>query len=143
MAEQDSGERVRLDKWLWAARFFKTRSLAGTAVAGGKVQVNDARAKRAKQLKVGDVVRVRKGPYEFVLTVRGLAERRGPATEAQKLYEESEDSRAAREEIAAARALERAQAPRPPLAKMLSKGRPTKKDRRTMARFKDKNSESS
>ena len=128
-------ERVRIDRWLWAARFFKTRSLAATAIDGGKVHLNGNRIKRSKQVEVGDTVRVNKGPYEFEVTVLGLSERRGPAVEAQKLYEESEDSRAARERIAEERAIERAALPTP-----IPKGRrPSKKDRRDIARFKRKN----
>ena len=80
---------VRMDKWLWAARFFKTRSLATEAVGGGKVEVNGERAKPAKAVKAGDEIRRRVGPYEHVLIVRQLGERRGPASVAQTLYEES------------------------------------------------------
>ncbi|MGH7733960.1 MAG: RNA-binding S4 domain-containing protein, partial [Gemmatimonadales bacterium] len=94
-------DRVRLDKWLWAARFYKTRALAAEAVDGGKVQVNGDRAKRAKLLQRGDEVRIRQGPYEFRLTVRGLSERRGPAAVAVTLYEEEEAGRLARERLAA------------------------------------------
>jgi ribosome-associated heat shock protein Hsp15 len=81
--ERDAGdERVRLDKWLWAARFFKTRALAAEAVAGGKVQVNGDRAKRARPVQTGDEVRVRHGPYDHVVVVRALSARRGPASAA-------------------------------------------------------------
>src|SRR4030081_1537610 len=89
--------RVRLDKWLWAARFFKTRSLAADAVETGKVEVNGERAKRAKQLQVGDSLRIRLGPYHYIVTVRALSERRGPASVAATLYEESAAGRKARE----------------------------------------------
>jgi ribosome-associated heat shock protein Hsp15 len=82
-----NSERVRLDRWLWAARFFKTRALAAAAVAGGKVHVNGTRAKPAKQLQVGDALRIRLGPYEWLVTVRGLSERRGPPKTAHALYE--------------------------------------------------------
>lgn len=136
MSEREGDDRVRIDKWLWAARFFKTRSLAGTAIAGGKVELNDVRAKRSKLIKVGDMVRVRKGPYEFELTVVGLADRRGPASEAQKLYEETAESKAERERLAEERRLEREAAPPPSPLKLLSKGRPTKRDRRRLARLK-------
>ena len=78
MTESDDS-KVRLDKWLWAARFYKTRSLAAEAIAGGKVQVNGERVKRAKPLQVGDEVRIRLGPYEHQIVVRELSERRGPA----------------------------------------------------------------
>ena len=96
----DGDDRVRLDKWLWAARFFKTRSLAADAIAGGKVQLNDERVKRAKGVQPGDRVRVRLGPYEHEVVVRALSERRGPASEAATLYEETPASVAARERLA-------------------------------------------
>ncbi len=120
---------VRVDKWLWAARFFKTRSLAAEAVDGGKVQVNGDRAKAAKQVRPGDEVRLRIGPYEHTLEVTGTAERRGTAAEAARLYAETEASRAAREKLhwqlhAAAPAMEP------------EKGRPTKRDRRELERFR-------
>src|SRR5829696_3336351 len=100
MRNEDEDGRVRLDKWLWAARFFKTRALASEAIAGGKVQVNGDRAKRAKPLQVGDEVRVRQGPYEHLVTVRALSGRRGPASVAAELYEERPASVAAREAMA-------------------------------------------
>src|SRR5690242_6128227 len=93
-------DRVRVDKWLWAARFYKTRSLATEAVDGGKVEVNGERAKPAKAVKPGDEIRLRLGPYEHILIVRGLADRRGPASVAQSLYEETEASRDARQRLA-------------------------------------------
>ena len=92
---------MRIDKWLWAARFFKTRGLAQTAVAGGKVKANGERVKPAKLLRAGDALIVRNGPFEWDITVLALSERRGPAAEAAKLYRESADSRKAREEKAA------------------------------------------
>ncbi len=95
-----SEDRVRLDKWLWAARLFKTRSLAARAISGGKVQVNGRRVKRASLLGVGDRVRVRKGPYLIEIIVQGLSERRGPASEAARLYEETAESRLERERLA-------------------------------------------
>jgi len=88
---------IRLDKWLWAARFFKTRSLAQAAIAGAKVKVNDDRVKPAFDLKVGDAVVVRVGDYEWRVIVKGLSERRGPAVQARLLYEETAESRAERE----------------------------------------------
>lgn len=121
-------ERLRIDKWLWAARFFKTRSIAADAVDGGKVQVNGERVKPAKVLKVGDELAVRVGPYAWNVTVRGLSDRRGPAPEAQKLYSESEESRLAREAVAA-----QVRAARP--VNPLHKGRPTKKARREIDRL--------
>src|ERR1051326_6709413 len=77
---QDDSDRVRLDKWLWAARFYKTRSAATEAVAGGKVELNGERAKPAKAVKPGDEIRLRLGPYEHILIVRQLGERRGPGS---------------------------------------------------------------
>jgi ribosome-associated heat shock protein Hsp15 len=125
-------DSVRLDKWLWAARFFKTRSLATEAIAGGKVDVNGDRAKPAKAVKPGDQVRLRAGPYEHTLIIRQLAERRGPAAVAQALYEETDASRAERERLAA-------QLKMAPAAFVYEeKGRPTKKDRRDLTRFIDR-----
>ncbi len=118
-------DRVRLDRWLWAARFFKTRALAAAAVAGGKVQVNGSRAKPAKQVQVGDNLRVRLGPYDWIITVSAVTERRGSARDAQLLYDESPDGRAARERLAEAHKL----APTPAYQ---GKGRPTKRDRRKL-----------
>ncbi len=92
MIDHEEG-RIRLDKWLWAARFFKTRALAAEAVEGGKVQVNGDRPKRARPVQVGDEVRVRLGPYEHTVSVRALSGRRGPASEAAGLYEETVESR--------------------------------------------------
>ena len=99
-APDTAPSKVRLDKWLWAARFFKTRSLAAEAIAAGKVVVAGDRAKPAKLLQEGDEVRVRLGPYEHTVHVRGLSERRGPATVAATLYEETADSIAARARLA-------------------------------------------
>src|SRR3954468_5913986 len=90
-------ERVRIDKWLWAARFYKTRSLATDAVLGGHVQVNGARVKPAKDVRVGDAVQIRIGTIEWIVDVRGLAHRRGPASVARELYEERAGSKEARE----------------------------------------------
>jgi ribosome-associated heat shock protein Hsp15 len=125
----DGKDRVRIDKWLWAARFYKTRSLATDAVAGGKVEVNGERAKPARLLRPGDQVVVRHPPFEWRLTVRGLAERRGPAAVAQGLYEETPESRAERERLA-----DRLRVTQP-LFVYEEKGRPTKKDRRMIDRW--------
>ena len=122
-------ERVRLDKWLWAARFYKTRALAAEAIDGGKVQVNEERAKRAKLLQVGDEVRIRQGTFEYRLAVRGLSERRGPAKFAVTLYEEDPAGREARERLAARLAAM-------PAPFHTEKGRPTKKDRRELERLR-------
>ncbi len=120
---------TRLDKWLWAARLFKTRALAADAIAGGKVQVNGARAKRAKALQVGDRVRVRHGPYEYHLTVQALSARRGPAAQAALLYVEDPEGKRAREALAA-------QVKLLPAPAFRGKGRPTKKQRREIERWK-------
>lgn len=122
-------ERTRLDKWLWAARFYKTRSLAVDAIAGGKVQVNGDRVKRAKTLQLNDEIRIRQGPYEYQVVVRGLSERRGPASEAVLLYEETPGSKAARDVLSIQlKTLNAAFVP--------ERGRPTKKDRREIDRLK-------
>jgi ribosome-associated heat shock protein Hsp15 len=129
MDEREDDGRVRLDKWLWAARFYKTRGLASEAVDGGKVQVNGDRAKRARPVQPGDEVRIRQGPYEHHVVVRALSARRGPASAAAELYEETPASRAAREAMALQlKSLHAAFVP--------DKGRPTKKDRRELGRLK-------
>jgi ribosome-associated heat shock protein Hsp15 len=109
-------EPVRLDKWLWAARLTKTRAVAADAIKAGRVQVNGVVAKPSKDLKAGDRVEFRTGPVRLGLIVRGLSSRRGPAIEAQTLYEETSESRAAREELTQAERGER----------------PTKRDRRRL-----------
>ncbi|MDE0028446.1 MAG: RNA-binding S4 domain-containing protein [Deltaproteobacteria bacterium] len=123
-----TAESVRLDKWLWAARFFKTRSLAAEAAQGGKVHVRGDRAKPARPVRIGDRLEIRRGPWEWVVTVKGLSTKRGPASEAALLYEETEESARKRD---AARAEARSHAA--PLRER--GGRPTKKDRRDRARF--------
>jgi len=123
-------DQVRLDRWLWAARFFKTRALAAAAVAGGKVQVNGVRAKPAKLLRAGDAVRVRVAPFEWLVTVRALSERRGPPKAALALYEESPEGRAARERLAE-------QLKMAPTPAYQGKGRPTKKERREIERLEE------
>ena len=122
---------VRVDKWLWAARFYKTRSVASDAVDGGKVYVNGERAKPAKLVRPGDEVRVRLGPYEHLLLVTGTGDRRGSAADAQKLYRETDASREAREKL-------HWQLTRASPAMEPEKGRPTKKDRRILDRFRDR-----
>jgi ribosome-associated heat shock protein Hsp15 len=130
--ERDPGAgRVRIDKWLWAARFFTTRSLAADAVSGGKVLVGGERAKPAKLLQTGDEVRLRLGPYEHVVIVRGISERRGPATMAATLYEETAESRAAREKLAEQLRMA------PAGFVFEEKGRPTKRDRREIERLRE------
>lgn len=121
--------RVRLDKWLWAARFYKTRALAVAAIESGKIDVNDERTKRAHAVKPGDRLRIRHGPYEHVITVLDVSERRGSATIAATLYTEDAESRKKREETAAhVRAMNAATG--------YESGRPTKKDRRTLEKFR-------
>jgi len=122
-------ETVRLDVWLWTARFYKTRSLAAAAAGNGQVQLNEQRVKPAHAVRVGDVVTVRRDALVWQAVVTGLATRRGPATEAAKLYREPDAARAAREaEIAQRRT--GAAAPRFP-------GRPTKRERRRLEDFLD------
>ena len=116
---------MRLDKWLWAARFFKTRSLAQQAIESGRVTLNDQRIKPAHVLKISDFVSVRVGELAWRIQVRKLSERRGPAPEARKLYEESAESRAERE-----RRIELRRWSAEPAAAI--KGRPTKRDRRRL-----------
>ncbi len=116
-----SSDKLRIDKWLWAARFFKTRSLSADAVESGKVLFDGARIKPAKAIAVGDKLEIRAGKFRYEVEVLALSGKRGGAPEAQKLYRETEDSRAQREALAAQL---RAQ-PQPAF-----KGRPTKRDRR-------------
>jgi ribosome-associated heat shock protein Hsp15 len=112
---------MRLDKWLWAARFYKTRSLAVGGIEAGHVSVNGERAKPAKMVRVGDTVLVRRPPFEHAVVVKGLSERRGSGADAALLYEETAESRARRTVLAA----EMKSLPSPRF-----KGRPTKKTRR-------------
>jgi ribosome-associated heat shock protein Hsp15 len=121
---------LRLDKWLWAARFFKTRSLAQRAIAAGRVKMDEARVKPAHELKVGDAVVVRVSDYEWQVKVKALSDRRGSADVARKLYDESAESRAERER----RSDLRRWGAEP--ARGL-KGRPTKRDRRHMDSLSD------
>jgi ribosome-associated heat shock protein Hsp15 len=120
---------VRVDKWLWAARFFKTRSLATDAAEGGRVQVNGLRAKPAKEIRIGDRVEVSIGDILWELHIEGLSDKRGPAPEARKLYRESEASTARREQ-----AMENRRLQVEPSQEI--HGRPTKRDRRVMDRWK-------
>ena len=125
----DKETKLRIDKWLWAARFFKTRSLAADSVECGKVLVNDVRVKPAKAITVGDTLTIRLGPYQHVVEVVALSDKRGPAPQAQKLYRETEASRVQREALAAEL---RAQ-PKP----AFPRGRPTKQDRRAIEKFRN------
>ncbi|WP_325345613.1 RNA-binding S4 domain-containing protein [Xylophilus sp.] len=119
---------MRLDKWLWCARFYKTRALAVEEIGRGRVQVNGQDAKPARELRVGDAVALRQGPVARTVVVRGLSGARGPAPVAQRLYEETAESIAARARAAEQRRL----APEPALS--LHEGRPTKRDRREIER---------
>ena len=117
---------MRLDKWLWAARFFKTRRLAVEAIEGGRISVNGDRAKPAKELRLGDELAIRRPPFEHRVIVKGLDDKRGSATIAAKLYEETEESRARRAVLSA----EMKALPQPRFP-----GRPTKKTRRDYERW--------
>ncbi len=120
----------RLDKWLWAARFFKTRSLAAAAVDGGKIEVNGEKAKRAKPVRPGDAIRIRLGPYEHRIVVLALAAQRGPAAVAASLYQEDPAGKEIRERIQQQHRL----AAR--ITGGAEKGRPTKRDRREIGKLK-------
>lgn len=127
-ADERAG-RVRLDKWLWAARFYKTRALAADAIDGGKVEVGGERARRSRLVAAGDRVSVRHGAFETTLVVRGVSIRRGSATIAAELYEETPESRAARERIQLQMKLAR-------VTYDFAEGKPDKKQRREIDRWK-------
>jgi ribosome-associated heat shock protein Hsp15 len=129
MSARETPGTVRLDKWLWAARFYKTRALAAEAIDGGKVDVNGDRAKRAKAVRAGDHIHLRLPPYAWHVVVLGLSERRGPASVAVTLYEETRESREARELLAL-----RLKSMPPPL--FTEKGKPSKKQRREINELK-------
>ena len=122
-------DQVRLDKWLWAARFFKTRALAAEAVEGGKGELNGEKPKRARQVRPGDRLRIRLGPYEHLLTVRAVSERRGPASVAVTLYEEDPEGKRRRELLAEQHRLA-------PPAFDFGEGKPSKKQRRDIRRIR-------
>ncbi len=122
---------VRLDKWLWAARFFKTRSLAATAVNGGKVHLNGARTKPARALRIGDMLEIRRGEETYTVVIKALSTRRGPATEARLLYEETTESLTRRQIQREQRRFQQAAAPHPG-------HRPSKKNRRRLMAWKGK-----
>jgi len=128
MDDDADNQEIRLDKWLWAARFFKTRSLAAQAIAGGKVEINGDPAKPSRIVRLGDRVKIRRGPYEWTIAVNAVSRLRGPAHKAQLLYNESEESVHKREVAMAQMKLER-----PP--DFDGAGRPSKRDRREIARF--------
>jgi len=119
----------RLDKWLWAARFFKTRPLAAEAVSGGKVHLNGERVKPSRNIKAGDQLVITRGQFEFHITIEGLNKNRRPAAEAQALYTESEASASKRKELAQSLKILNANMPH-------SEKRPSKKQRRQIVRFK-------
>lgn len=121
-------ESMRLDKWLWCVRFYKTRALAATAIKGHKVNVNDQAIKAAKTIKVGDKIEIRKTPYQYTITILKLISNRVSATQAALLYEEDKNSIKTREELAKQIKAEAASFPR-------TIGRPTKRDRRKIIRF--------
>lgn len=127
MQSDDTIEKYRIDKWLFAARFFKTRSLAAEAIDRGRVTVNGQRIKPAKILAIGDMLTIRIDNYQYIIEVLGLSNKRGSATVAQQLYRETEESKQQRELLAA-----RLKAQPPPFN---IKGRPTKRDRRVIERF--------
>ena len=123
-----SDEEIRIDKWLWAARFFKTRSLAAEAVSGGKVDINGERPKPSRVVRLGDRLNIRRGLYEWTIIVKDVSRLRGPAPQAQLLYEETQESVSKRAAVAAQMKFEG-----PP--DFDSPGRPSKKDRRAIDRF--------
>ena len=126
---QDGNAGVRADKWLWAARFFKTRSLATVAINSGKVYLNGTRVKPAHKLIIGDQLSIRKGIYTFMITVAGLSLQRGPSEMARALYTESEESQQQRQQLQEQQRLLGKAAARP-------EGRPDKRARRQIHRFK-------
>lgn len=126
--EKPNAGKVRLDKWLWAARFFKTRSLASDAVKGGKVWVNGQRGKAGRDVDLGDTIELRQGYIQKTVIVRDLSERRGPASVAQDLYEETAESISTRDKEHNMRQLAASQRPR-------GEGRPTKRERRQLQRL--------
>ncbi len=127
MAVTEAGGHARIDKWLWAARFFKTRALAAEAVAGGRVHLNGARAKPGKLVHIGDQVSVRRGPYEWVVIIREITKLRGSAAQAALSYEETEQSKEKREKLAE-------QIKAQGFHRLGPESRPTKKDRREIMR---------
>ena len=123
-------DRIRIDKWLWAARFFKTRMLASECVNGGKVQLNGQRIKSSRAVKLDDCYQIRRGSEQIEVIVTGLSQRRGSATEASTLYSETESSQARRELEKEKRQLAALQKPRPST-------RPDKKQRRKIRQFRE------
>ena len=132
MAQLQICDKVRLDKWLWAARFFKTRAMATEAINGGHVHLNGSRSKPSRPLRIGDELIIRKGQDSFEIKVLLLSDKRGPATIARELYDEDEQGRLKREQLAEQRRLEAAAHPH-------QHRRPDKKGRRQIIRFINKN----
>lgn len=133
MQHDEVEEKFRIDKWLFAARFFKTRSLAAEEVERGRVTLNGQRVKPAKTVAVGDNLSIRIGNYQFDIEVLGLSNKRGSAPQAQQLYRETDESRVRREVVAARLKAQ--------LQPFYTKGRPTKRDRREIERFRSNQNE--
>jgi ribosome-associated heat shock protein Hsp15 len=132
MTPSGQTEKVRLEKWLWAARFFKTRQIAAEAINGGKVHLNGQRTKPGKEVMTGSHLRIHKGSLEWDIRISIPANRRRPASEARHFYEETPESVAKREKIIEAQRLQRTRSPHP------AQGKPTKRDRRMIHRFTKK-----
>jgi len=122
-------DRVRIDKWLWAARFFKTRSLAERACELGRIDSNEVRAKPAREVRIGDMLRIKNDAGEFQVEVLALSEMRGPAPVAQKLYQETDASREMRMKLAEERKVM-------PHFEAAREGKPSKRDRREISRLR-------
>ena len=129
MSNPESNEKVRIDRWLWAARFFKTRSLAKTAIDSGKIEVNEQRAKASKEVALEDTLNIRRGEITQTIIVKNLSDKRGPAKLAQTLYEETDQSKLEREILAEKRKIARAGYSSPI-------GKPSKRDRRELSKLK-------
>lgn len=127
-------DKVRIDKWLWAARFYKTRSLATDEIDKGRVRINDEQVKPAKEVKMGDTIELRQGPLTRTLVVRGISDKRGGAPQAQLMYAETDASVSLREKLTEQRRLEPASS--------LEQGRPTKRDRRDLDKISKVNNKS-
>jgi len=126
-----TAKKVRIDKWLWAARFFKTRTVASEAIKGGKISQQGSRVKPSKEVMVGDVLTIRQGYFEKTVEVLGLSDKRGPAVVAQSLYVENQDSIERREKL---KIMRQAQ----PAFRHAGEGRPTKRERRKIIKFTEK-----
>ncbi|MCF6218362.1 MAG: RNA-binding S4 domain-containing protein [Gammaproteobacteria bacterium] len=135
MTENKIAEKVRIDKWLWAARFYKTRALATEAINGGKIAISNQRCKPSRSLKSGEQVTISKGPYKIIVDVIELSDKRGPAKVATLLYNETEESSVKRQQLAEQLKIERAST-----ISHEGKGRPSKRKRRQIIQFTTKNS---